>query len=163
MTPTTALNRFQAEHRKRVLYPEDSRSEIHYGFRLGELNILLRSMEKVEVIESTQACPVPNTPGWFSGMINLRGELIPVFDLDFLLTKNPAMTKWIMVFRHDNHSAGIYINTLPAGITPEPVSENRPELPDIFDGCVENIFSQEGSIWLETDFDKLFRKLRNCF
>lgn len=163
MTPTCALNRFAAEYRKRVLYPDDNRPEVHYGFRIGELNILLRPLEKVEVIESMQTCPVPNTPGWFSGMINLRGELLPVFDIGFLLNKNPTITKYIMVIRHENHSAGIYIDTLPTGITPEILSDSKSELPDILGHCVDNIYKQDDNIWLETNFEKFFQELRNRF
>ena len=161
--PTTALNRYAANRNKHALYLNETRDELHYGFRIGDLNFLLKPKEKIEVIEAAPACPIPNTPGWFSGMVNLRGDLLPVFDINFLITKNPVKAKWIMIFRHNGRSAGIYIDTLPSGITLEICAESEINLPDILQGCTENIYMQDNNTWIETDFEKLFQKLRARF
>ena len=163
MTPTTALNRFASERRKHDLYLNESRVNLYHGFRIGDLKFLLRPEVKVEVVETTPCCPVPNTPGWLSGMLNLRGEIFPVFDINFLITKNAELSRWIMVFRHAGHSAGIYIDTLPVGITPGTVVNEQINLPEILQGCVDNIYIQGDDRWIETDFEKLFLKLRDLF
>ena len=163
MTPTTALNRFASDNRKHNLYLNEPRAKMHYGFRTGSLKFLLKPLEKVEVIEAVPTCPVPNTPGWFAGMINLRGDLVPVFDINFLITKIPASTKWIMVFRHGRCSAGIYIDTLPYAINPDTGIYEQPVIPEILQECVENVYGQNDDIWLETDFEKFFLGLRTRF
>ena len=39
----------------------------------------------VELIELPQCYDLPNSSTWFSGLVNLRGNLVPVFDLKSLL------------------------------------------------------------------------------
>lgn len=164
MTPTAALNRFSAGKRSiGDLFLEESRVDLHYGFRVGELKLLLKPLEKIEVINTLSACPVPNTPSWFAGMINLRGELLPVFDLNLLMTQKPEPAKWIAIFRHNGRAAGIYTSTLPISISVDGQAHVQPPIPEILEGCVENIFAQGDSIWFETDFEKLFMALRARF
>lgn len=163
MTPSIALNRYASENRKHDLYLNELKDKIHYGFRIGDLNFLLRSQEKIEVIENSPVCPIPNTPGWFSGMFNLRGDVFPVFDINFLITKNAVIAKWIMVFKHNGHSAGIYIDSLPSGITPDTRINNHENIPEILQGCINDIFGLGNDVWFETDFEKLFLELRSQF
>lgn len=163
MTPTTALNRFADEKRKHDLYLNETRVDLRYGFSIGDIKFLLGPLEKVEVIDAAPACPVPNTPGWFAGMFNLRGDVFPLFDINFLITKNAVMAKWIMVFNHNGKSAGVYIDTLPYGVNLDAATGVPPNLPDILRGCINNVYMQGDSLWFETDFEKIFLKLRDRF
>lgn len=164
MTPTAALQYLAARKRKLEVYVQEKKADTRYGFRIGELKLLLRPREKVEVIEAVQACPIPNTPAWFAGMVNLRGNLLPVFDIKQLLNmQNPGTPKWIMVFGQGNRAAGIYADNLPSGVIPESTAVAKPDLPEILQDCVENTLIQGDNIWLEVAFEKMFGNLRAGF
>jgi chemotaxis signal transduction protein len=164
MTPTAALNYLASRKREHDLYVQEKKEDTRYGFRLGELRLLLRPHEKVETIKAVPACPMPNTPHWFAGMINLRGNLLPVFDIKQLLDmKSPGLPKWIIVFGRDNRAAGIYADTLPSGVIVDRPADVRPHLHDFLQDCVENTLMQGDSMWIEVAFEKMFEDLRSRF
>ena len=61
-------------------------------FRLGQESYSLRLMEVREIIMVTNITPVPRAPSFVEGVINLRGEVMPVIDLRerFGLPRQPA-------------------------------------------------------------------------
>jgi len=164
MTPSAALRFLATRKRTLDLYLQDKKEDTRYGFRIGNLKLLLRPQENVEVIVAIPACPIPNTPRWFAGMINLRGNLLPVFDIRQLLGKdNPEPPRWIMVFGQGNRTSGIYADTLPSGVKPDRPANEIHDLPDFLHGCVENILIQGDDMWIEVAFEKMFVNLRTTF
>ncbi|SOD90243.1 chemotaxis protein CheW [Caenispirillum bisanense] len=51
------------------------------SFRLGEQTYAIDIMMVREIKVWTEATPLPNTPSFVRGVINLRGLIVPVFDL----------------------------------------------------------------------------------
>jgi hypothetical protein len=62
-----------------------TRNALRCGIRLqtsgGSLPLLLPADRPAELRRGMAICSVPNVAPWFFGMANLRGELVPVFDL----------------------------------------------------------------------------------
>jgi len=164
MTPTAALNYLALRKRKLDLYTQEEKEDTRYGFMLGAMRFLLRPQEKVEAIKAVPACPMPNTPPWFTGIINLRGNLLPVFDIKQLLDmKSPELPEWIIVFGQDKHATGIYADTMPSGVTIERPADVKPLLHEFLQDCVENTLMQGDNMWVEVAFDKMFENLRTRF
>ncbi|HSR62107.1 MAG TPA: chemotaxis protein CheW, partial [Gammaproteobacteria bacterium] len=65
---------------------EEELKHIRYGFRIAGQNLLFEKTVPCEAIQNSLIYPVPNTPVWLSGLINLRGNLIPVIDLSSLIS-----------------------------------------------------------------------------
>jgi len=62
-----------------------------------------------EIIRPIDVAPLPNVPAWISGIANLRGEIIPVIDLQKLFSKKDSgvpKSKFI-VLRPENSLASI--------------------------------------------------------
>lgn len=56
------------------------------GFRIAQENLLIPLNETREVfIVPSQISPVPRAQPWVFGIANLRGELLPLFDLKYFL------------------------------------------------------------------------------
>ena len=87
LLPTVALTRFAPARNIQHVYKQKKTEPSRYGFKIGQLGLLLCLQEKIEIVDSIDPCPIPNTPQWFAGMINLRGNLLPVFDMKELLAK----------------------------------------------------------------------------
>ena len=49
--------------------------------RIGRGEYLLPLRQVLEIIRFVTPTPVPQTPPWVSGVMNLRGRVVPVFDL----------------------------------------------------------------------------------
>lgn len=61
------------------------------GFRVAQENLLLPLSEAREVFTvPSQICPVPHAQPWVFGIANLRGELLPLFDLKYFLYGQPT-------------------------------------------------------------------------
>lgn len=56
-----------------------TREFLTFGLGQEEYGIPILSVQ--EIIGYQAATPVPNTPPWMSGVINIRGLVIPVFDV----------------------------------------------------------------------------------
>jgi twitching motility protein PilI len=163
MPPTAALSRFTL-NRSRLVEWENKKEALHYGFVIATLSFLLKPGEKVEIIEAVPTCPIPNTPQWLAGMINLRGNLLPVFDLKLLFDlQDTRPFKWIMIFGHGSAAAGIYIDTPPAGVRAGEAVAEVPPLPELLRTCATHIYREGDTHWIEVAFDSFFAQLRTRF
>ena len=83
------------------------------GLRYG-----LDAEQVVEIITDHTITPLPCVPGYVRGVINLRGQIIPVIDLRLRLGKMPQEDCCIMVVNVENGSITIArMCSLPGGGT----------------------------------------------
>ena len=75
------------------------------GLRYG-----LDAEQVVEIITDHTITPLPCVPGYVQGVINLRGQIIPVIDLRLRLGKMPQDDCCIMVVNVDNNCVGILVD-----------------------------------------------------
>ena len=138
---------------------------IRQGVRIGTTGILLPYLEKAEIIELDSFCPIPNTPMWFMGMINNRGNLLPVFDLKlFMQADVHGPSRWLMVLGGGSRAAGLCIDTLPVTIAnPEQMDIARIDaqtgIPDELRPYLAGSYIHDGLLWMDLTFDKLFQDL----
>lgn len=160
MTPTAALTRYVLD-RSTMAATDRKRDEVRFGFRAAGWNFLLGAAENVQIIDARPVCPLPGTPCWCAGLINLHGILLPVFDLARLPDGGAGgNSRYIMVFGQGSRSAGIYIDSLPGAVTlnqaPEPVGSLNN---DLVAACTDRQYRLGNLVWLETAFDRLFTGL----
>ncbi|MCB1446645.1 MAG: chemotaxis protein CheW [Rhizobiaceae bacterium] len=60
------------------------------AFRIGEQEFTVNIMSVREIRGWTQATPMPHTPAYVKGVINLRGVVLPIVDLSLRLGMKPA-------------------------------------------------------------------------
>ncbi|WP_438970596.1 chemotaxis protein CheW [Methylophaga sp.] len=104
------------------------------GFRIGEHHFVIPIIESREVFPlPEQVTPVPKSQSWVFGMVNLRGELLPVLDLNLYLHGKPSKLSKrsrIMVINHSEISSGVLVDEV-FGLKhfqqePGPVAASRP-------------------------------------
>ena len=74
---------------------QDGASEVQedwagIGFRLGVHRFLAAQDEVAEVLAPPRCTRVPGAPEWVRGLANLRGTVVPLFDLGHLLLGSPT-------------------------------------------------------------------------
>lgn len=62
-------------------------SERYLTFLIGREQYAIPLLQVKEVIEMSTPTPIPQTPSYFEGVINLRGQVISVLDLRLKLQK----------------------------------------------------------------------------
>src|SRR5688572_27738277 len=100
LRPSAALQRFRPpEGIATSLGIRQAAMEIpRFGFRIGQIRLLIQTDTLSEVITQTPIYPMPSVPSWFVGVMSLRGNLIPVFDLHHLLeTGEPGQSQTVLV------------------------------------------------------------------
>jgi twitching motility protein PilI len=132
-----------------------------FGIRIGRLGLLVAVRFYCEVMESVPVYPMPNCEPWFGGLMNLRGNLVPVFDLHHFLGEAPLEPKKRRLFTIDKgeKTTAIWIDGLPQvqrfSQSPEQPSSTPPTLAPY----VDSVYRQSGQMWFEIRTTQLFESL----
>lgn len=147
---------------------EEELKHIRYGFRIAGQNLLFEKTVPCEAIQNSLIYPVPNTPVWLSGLINLRGNLIPVIDLSSRISaqngdRPETGRKTLLIIDRNEDIIGTFIDGLPVALqidedTVETV-DNFDDAPELFRDRIRTAYRVDESIWYEVDHKSLFRQL----
>ncbi len=163
--PVEALTRFAPTARVTLeSEAEHEHADIRYGIRVGGIGLLIGARVPSEFILPVPVSRVPNTPGWFAGLMNLRGALVPVFDLESLVgvdedAAQPAVADsrlLFLVFDHGERAAALKIHGFPQSLSGLKALDEMPPAPSPLDECVSEALVENGSAWLEFDHVRLF-------
>ena len=84
------------------------------GFGISKERFGVNILSVQEIIRSTEVTSVPNSPSFVEGVINLRGDIVPVIDLrkrlDLFKSENAGDRNWILILRIGNHVAGFIVD-----------------------------------------------------
>jgi len=161
LAPVAALTRFRPDTRSLNNRARERAEYIRQGVKVGTTGMFLPYQEKVEIIELESVCPIPNTPMWFMGIINNRGNLLPVFDLKLFMEMNVEQaSRWLMILGHGGRTAGLCIDTLPAIIeNPQQVGTDQivvqTSIPAALRPHLTGAYLHNGTFWMDVTYDKL--------
>ncbi len=150
------------------LEPKEVSSEVrHYGFKIGELNLLIAENTPCEVLEEDIIYSVPHTPKWLIGVSNVRGDVVPIIDLERILTgkiriMEPHQYKTFIIDKAEN-SLGLLLNKLPTPIH----FKKEDQLVD-FTTSPEQVrpfvlfgYKRDEEVWVCLDLPAFFESLTN--
>ncbi len=162
--PTEALGR-------RFIYPDaDTQEKIEeeilirrLSFKVGDIGLLIAENTISELTDMVSICAIPNTADWLLGLTNLRGNLIPVFELKMLLDLSMEQEKkrMLLVLGQGDSAAGIPIDELPTRQTFR-VSDklnSLPALPAAIKDYIPSGYEQTGMLWFNFDHEAFFQAL----
>jgi chemotaxis signal transduction protein len=170
LLPSSALNR--PLNRRDSVYANvfDEVVTRRLGFKIGNLGLLIAQQSVSELSDLLEVCPIPFTAAWLLGLINLRGNFVPVFDLYKVLqlpAKNDADLKQMLLILGQGESAGaIVIDGLPEHLSFVEQDElhSLPKLPQVIKPFATSGYEKGGQIWFNFDnevfFESLAKKLR---
>lgn len=139
----------------------DHEPSVRYGYRVGVVGFLVQQGLTSEVIQDPVIYPLPRTTRALAGVINQRGNLVPVFDMKNVLNLAPesAGPVLVLILGKGDLAAGILIDGVPKAVpvTLQPCAGHK--LPEVLDGYVRHGFSANGLDWLELDYQGFFKHL----
>lgn len=152
---------------QQVTASEPQFQELRHGFRVGFLQLLLQQGLRAEMIPVGQICPIPDTPDWFIGFINHRGEVVPVYDLAASLGLEPTerSSGWLLLLDEVPHIAAMLLPEPPQGIA-DPVlldTAQQQPLPGLLEGVSERQYQHHNSLWFELDHRAFFAAQKQRF
>lgn len=100
---------------------------------IGEDEFGIEIDKIVEILKGQKVFQLPNLPSFLSGVINLRGEVIPVIDLRRRFGIKPIKGKdRIVVIRFGKEKVGLFVDDIKEIINLDPSDISTP--PTIFKG-----------------------------
>ena len=154
LNPSAALSRLQPPADVAIgLRQTTTVPHTRFGFRVGQLRLLIKPRTHSEVVAQPHIYPIPNVPRWFLGVINLRGNLLPVFELHQLLQPGSGSqnTHTVLLLDQGRDAVGVPIDGLPQAVALQQELRDLPPLPEALQEHVTAAYITNGMIWLDFD------------
>jgi purine-binding chemotaxis protein CheW len=131
-------------------------------FRLGDQHFGLPLLEVKEVIQRPDVTQIPNMPSHFEGMMNLRGQILGVFNVRKKLAaktveKQTPPTDVVIVIEKNNVSVGIIVDEVmrvlhanESMMRPAPLKDDDPAKK-----FIGQVIQGENGLVLTLDVDQL--------
>ncbi|MGZ4980455.1 MAG: chemotaxis protein CheW [Methylobacter sp.] len=141
----------------------EAKVETVFGIRIGSMGFLVPTTIYCEVLDKIQVNTLPNAHAWISGLLNLRGNLVPVFDLRIVLEEEATshMKRRLFSIDRGDKTVALWIDDFPEikdRALLQPLKE-FPQLPQILQHFVTDGYEQGGQVWLIVKFEDLFKAL----
>jgi twitching motility protein PilI len=161
LTPGDALNRFAPPEGVSFVTSEKRPERVRYGFRIGDLGLLINPDTGSEALPMLPIFSIPNTAPWLTGMINLRGNLVPIFDLAVLfdMPRSAGSQTFVIVLDKGVNGVGMIIDALPRALIGMQRMNNVPPLPRMLEKYVGASYDTDFGMWLEFDHKDFFQSL----
>ncbi|MBK8817088.1 MAG: chemotaxis protein CheW [Methylococcaceae bacterium] len=141
----------------------EAKVEPVFGVRIGTMGILVSTSRFCEVLDKSQVNVLPNVHPWISGIVNLRGNLVPVFDLRVVLEEGAGDSKKRRLFAvdRDDKAIALWIDNYPEikNRAAMHIVQELPKLPPVLQRFVTNGYELDGLVWLDIKFEELFKSL----
>lgn len=160
LAPEQALARFVAPSDLLWREAENVQQQKRYGYRIASLNLLIRAETGSEVMRDPAISSLPGAPRNLLGLMNLRGNLVPVFDLRCVLELGEGGdSKLVLILGKGEQALGMVIDAFPQPLGDLKPILRRPSLPALLQEHVAAAYVQDEKIWLEFAHDSFFEKL----
>lgn len=141
--------------------------DLRHGFRVGFLQLLLQAQTRSELHRCGHICGIPDTPDWFVGFMNHRGEAVPVYDFAASLGLQPTDQKkgWLLLLDEQPATAALLLADMPEGITNPHLMQEAESLPnpDILQNLCGGQYQYKKSVWFELNHRAYFAEQKKHF
>lgn len=130
------------------------------SFRIGEQEFCVDIMAVREIRGWTPATPLPRTPAFMKGVINLRGAVLPIVDLGGrfgLPMAEPTARHVIMVVQVGDRTVGLLVDAVSdiIQLTDQQIQPTPDVATDDVKSFVKGIFALEGRMVSLIELDQV--------
>jgi len=144
-----------------VMAEDSAASEVRHGFRIGSNRLLIPQSTHSELAPLPKLCAIPDTPDWFAGFINHRGDTVPAYDLYHLFQEEQVEKRWALILGTQTETIALLLNDYPKGIVGlEPSSAPGGPSSEALTGYCPAYLSNSDEVWAEFDYKRFFQNLK---
>ena len=138
-----------------------------YGFKVGNLNLIIDEATSCEIVEENHIHFVPLSAEWLVGVSNIRGDVVPIIDLEKLINGDSTKVGYknykLAIIGKGEDSIGIELDDLPVQLE---LNESQ----EIFDYSnqakhiqrfIQFAYLHNDDTWLCIDFPSLIQSISN--
>lgn len=162
LSPSAALERFVPPKDLLWTGPEEVAERNRYGFRIGSFGLMIQADVGSEVIRPEAISSLPGSAPYLLGLLNLRGNLVPVFDLSLVLgvaKSNELRTMLVLILDKGENAVGMVIDGFPQPLSALRPIAHLPQLPAVLQVHVNAGYVKDERVWLEFNHQSFFEKL----
>ena len=138
------------------------KGRMRYGFQISGMGFLVNADTVAEVVPRPTPVRIPRTPAWFSGLTNLRGTLVPMFDLKLLMGLNDKQSgyeSFALIVGQGDEAMGFFIEQYPAGLDDLEAVVEKPPLPKMLMPFSGQAYFANDAIYVEMNYPRFFSSL----
>ncbi len=127
-------------------------------FSLGEKRFAINVQKVHLVVPAVNITSVPEAPGLFKGIVNMHGEILPIYDIRRRIgmpTKKPGIDDYLLILNIQERKVGIFTgkNMIVASENDEDLV-NANEILNSMPEYVESVIKYKEELVLVYDMDK---------
>jgi len=136
----------------------------NYGFAVADYNLIVEQGLYCELLTTFQIAPLPNSPTHFLGLTNVRGNLIPVYQLEPLLNRPSLKNYYVLVLGSLANAAALCIQNKPQAIDLTDFEEVTPnsDLPELINQVRTKSYKKDSTHWYLFDHNLLLKKISSA-
>ncbi len=137
-----------------------------HEFNVGNLNLLISEHHSPEILEDNIVYPMLLTPNWVIGTCNVRGEIIPVFDLEKIIFPDITIARpenfKTLILRDGKYTIGLPLFSLPKLIHLDKsnATNDSSKLPELVRPFIKQTFKRKHMIWVLLDLASFLAYLK---
>lgn len=137
------------------------REDKRYGFRCAGLNFLIAARTYSELAHARDIAALPGSPRHLLGLYNLRGNLLPVFNLALAMggEKNTLNPNYLLILDQREQALALAIEQQPETVSQLKLLSGQHALPENLLPHVSQIWLGNKQVWLEFEHRSFFRSL----
>lgn len=148
-----ALSRLQHADVDKVLLTDQERvdaeltREQYFGFAIGQKHFVVKASCFCEVFSGLPVAPIPNAPSVLAGLCNVRGVLVPVYQLHHEWALTLPQKPYVFCIGKGEKAVAVLIDKLPVSIElaeQDCVEDDTLEQDPVLSALVENTFLARG-------------------
>lgn len=132
-----------------------------YGFRIADLGLLIPQGAHSTFIENTPIFSLPNTTDWLKGLVNVRGSIVPVFDLGKMLQIEIKPVKKSVITMTFRSRAFAFNVDSAQSVKESELSLSNSSAPDEFKEFSGAVYKDNKTAWIEFDFIRCLQHYEN--
>lgn len=142
---------------------EESFNAHLFCYEIDNNRIFIEPKIKMEVLEKTIIYPIPNAPLWYSGVTSLRGNILTVVNMHFLLgvEENKTAKRLLKLEHPDFPPLVIAIDNLPHQRNVEKLAKKNHLNQSDYPQWIKSITEHNKSTFLFADHSALFKAMQN--
>ncbi len=167
MLPEDALTRFQGADVTYLNLDVASRVKKRmrrYGFIIEDVGFLIQENIVCEVVVDFKLFAIPNTSTWMRGWVNVRGNLVPVYDMSGLLGFDSDIRRYnkLLIIDKGVDAIGVLVSKLPQSfnVSEWEKSSDLNDLPGTLSGFVSQSYFSNEIIWLDFNYKDYFLSIK---
>ena len=154
-------------------YPDSDQNEViqkelerktRYGYQIGNFHFVLRESVIPELLINPDIYPMPLSPSWMVGLINVRGNIVPVLDIsEKIIGRIGRQDKQhVLLINKSAGAVAILIDFIPEAISIDmSPSDSIAEIAGMEQFTNGAYFSEKG-IWYEFDVESYCHDLKKA-